>query len=184
MYRAEDYDGYFLWLCSLVNADMTRYSELLWTLHEMDFVWILELDESRSVDGLDLRREYFELCPDEDWIIVLEKGCSVLEMLIALARRIEGVLGDINTGDRTRVWFWEMLRNLGLKPYSNIRLEYDEDGSELMDVQLILSKWMNREFDIDGTGSIFPLMNPVHNQLERSIVYQMYDYLIENYPDE
>ena len=182
MFREEDYDGYFLWLCHLVSADMTRYSELLWNLYDMDFVWVLDIDASRSIDGLDLRKEYFDLFPEEDWVMLMEKSCSVFEMLIALSRRIDGVLGDVNTGDRTRVWFWEMIRNLGLKSYSNIRLEYDETGEELIDIQIILSRWMNREFDEDGKGSVFPIKEPMHNQRERSIVYQMYDYLMENYP--
>lgn len=183
MYEAEDYDGYFLWLCSLVNADMTRYSELLWILQDTDFVWVLELDESRAVDGLDLRREYVELS-GEDWVTFWERGCTVLEMLIAFARRIEGIMGDVNTGDRTRVWFWEMLRNLGLKPYSNIRMEYEDSReNDILEISMILSRWMNREFDCDGVGSVFPLRVAMHDQRERTLVYQMYDYIFENYPE-
>lgn len=178
---SDEFDGYFLWLCSLVNADMNLYSELLWNLQNTDFVWVLELDESRSVDGLDLRREYFETSL-EDWIIYWERDCTVLEMLVALARRIEGVLGDVNTGDRTRVWFWEMVRNLGLKPYTDSRMNFGDYDNDVFDIQMILSRWMNREFDVDGTGSIFPLKLTVHDERERSIIYQMYDYLFENYP--
>lgn len=194
IYKLEDYDEYFLWLCALVNADMDRYSELLWELHDTDFVWILDIDASRAVDGLELRKTYYALT-GEDWIEFWEHNCTVLEMLVALAQRMEGSMGDVNTGDRTRVWFWEMIRNLGLKPFDNTHLMYGgyirEDGvcrmintdEELMNVKIILVNWMNRDFDIYGNGSPFPLRYPAYDQRERSIVYQMYDYICENYPE-
>lgn len=173
----DEFDGYFLWLCDVVNADMARYSELLWNLHDMDFVWCLDLDESRANDGLALRERWYNQNPYEDWIVFLEKSCSVLEALVGLALRMEDMLSDINTGDRTRVWFWEMVRNLGLKRYTNEVVLTDPQA--VIDIQMIVERWMNREFDVDGQGSIFPLDYPVHDQRGLSIVYQLYDYLAD-----
>lgn len=184
MFSENDYDDYFLWLCSLVDADMNRYSELLFILFDTDFVWRLEQDESRRTEGLMLREEFYNYDRSQDWVMFLEKPCSVLEALIPIARRMNDILEGIDSSDMTRVWFWELLKNLGLNKYSNIRLEYEERESDLIDIQLILSTWMNRDFDVDGTGSIFPLKVPTKDQRERTIIYQMYDYAFENYIEE
>lgn len=174
----EEFDGYFLWLCDLVNADMSRYQELLWILHYTDFTWCMDLDESRAIEGLALRERWYNLNPYDDWIVFLEKDCSVLEALIGLALRVEDMLSDVNTGDRTRVWFWGMIRNLGLKPYTNERCLTYYTAS--IDIQMIVSKWLNREFDADGTGSPFPIAHPTRDQRELSMIYQLYDYLSDN----
>ena len=177
----DEYDEYFLWLCELVNADMDRYSELLFQLHDMDFFWVLELDSSRATEGLALREEWYGLNPYADWIMFLEKECSVLEALIGLARRMESMLSDLNTGDRTRVWFWEMIRNLGLKKYTNTKMA-GEFGA-ILDIQMVIDNWLNRDFDDGGWGSVFPLDNPTCDQRERSMIYQLYDYLFEKHPE-
>lgn len=184
MFEATEYDDYFLWLCGLVDADMTRYSELLYILHDSDFMWCLELDESRETEGLMLREEFYNQDLSQDWIMFLEKPCSVLEVLIPIARRMNDVFESVDSSDMTRVWFWELIKNLGLKKYSNIRLEYEDRENDLIDINLILSRWMNREFEPDGTGSLFPLKTPTKDQRERSIIYQMYDYAFENYISE
>lgn len=188
VFSEDDYDGYFLWLCDLVNADMTRYSELLFRLHDMDFVWCLEQDESRAVEGLMLREEYYGLTDYlEDWVMFMDKKCSVLESLIALARRMSDAMTETESGDTTRVWFWMFIKNLGLKPYSNIRLEapwYPTSESDLIDIQMIVHRWLNREFESDGVGSIFPLKEARHDQRERTLVYQMYDYIFENFVEK
>lgn len=178
----EEFDEYFLWLCDIVNADMLRYGELMWYLHDIDFVYCLELDESRAIEGLGLREEWYQQNPYEDWIVFMDKGCSVLEVLIGLARRIEAALSDVNTGDRTRVWFWEMVRNLGLKRYTNDVLRNDENAQ--MEVRMIVNRWLNREFDVDGRGSVFPIDIPNNDQRELSMIYQMYDYLFDHHSSD
>lgn len=180
----DEFDGYFLWLCELVNADLDRYSELLYILHMTDFVWSIAQDESRASEGLLLREEYYGLDPDEDWIMFLEKPCSVLEALIPLARRMNDMFEDENKSDMTRVWFWEFIKNLGLKKYSNVRLEtapiaYVE--TDFLDIQFILDNWLNRQFEFDGLGSPFPLKEAASDQREQSMIYQMYAYVTENY---
>lgn len=178
----DEFDDYFLWLCDLINADMNVYSEILFQLHDTDFVWALELDASRAKEGLELRKEYYDICHD-DWVMLMDKDCSVLEMLIALARRMDDMLVDDNTSTRVPIWFWEMFENLGLKKYTNtfLWLELEDD---LYDIQEILRIWMHRDFEPDGVKSVFPLRNPTHDQRERTIVYQMNDYVFENYISE
>lgn len=178
----DEFDDYFIWLCDLVNADMDVYSEILYQLHDTDFIWALELDESRAKDGLELRKEYYDICHD-DWVMLMDKGCSVLEMLIALARRMDDMLVSDDVGRRVPLWFWEMFDNLGLKRYTNTFLWLGRED-DLYDIQLILHIWMTRDFEPDGSQSIFPLKNPTHDQRTRTLIYQMNDYVFENYVEE
>lgn len=174
----EEYDGYFIWLCSLVDTDMSRYSELLYRLHDTDFVWCLDRDDGRAADGLALREEYCSIDIWNDWVMLMEKPCSVLEALIGLARRMDDMLSDDMVTNHVRVWFWEFIKNLGLKRYSNIVVSIcDAD----FDIQMILSRWMNREFDFDGSGSLFPLDEPCADQREKTIIYQLNAYVLEKY---
>lgn len=177
-----EYDDYFLWLCDLVNADLDRYSELLFHLHDTDFVWCLELDESRANEGLDLRKEYYELCGD-DWVMLMEKSCSVLEMLIALARRMDDMLVEDYTSSRVPVWFWEMVKNLGLKKFTDFAFLNATDD-DLYEFEMILHVWMHREFEFDGEGSLFPLRNCGSDQRDATIIMQLNEYVLENYVEE
>lgn len=178
----DEFDGYFLWLCDIINADLETYSELLFELYDSDFVWCMELDESRASEGLDLRKEYCDknIGFDTDWVMLMEKPCSVLEALIALSRRMDYMLIEDNTSERIAVWFWEMIENLGLKKYTNtvIWLGGDDDR---YDIWTILNRWMNREFSEDGSGSPFPLREAYADQREKTMVYQMNAYVLENY---
>lgn len=180
-----EFDGYFLWLCDLVNADLDKYSDLLFYLHDTDFVWCIELDESRANEGLDLRKEYCEVNKyfDTDWVMLMEKPCSVLEALIGIARRMDDMLIEDNTSERVAVWFWEMVKNLGLKRFTDFVFMNGKD-EDFYEFEMILNIWMNREFNENGEGSPFPLHHPTHNQQNRTIIYQLNDYILENYMED
>lgn len=182
---ANEFDDYFLWLANKVDADLSRYSELLYILYDTDFVYSsdIELDQSRCEDGLSLREDFVYENPGEDWVFYINRGCNVFEAILALAIRMEDNLAEDNSGDRTRVWFWQFIKNLGLGKYTNDRLTYQGYGREEDDfcIQEILNKWMFREFDYDGTGSIFPLKKASRDQRNRPIIYQMSDYIFENF---
>lgn len=171
--------GYFRWLCDLVNVDVNTHSSLMLQLMNREFVWCMELDESRAKEGLELRAEYG---------IELDTPCSVLEALIGIAKRMDDMLMEDNTSSRISVWFWEMITNLGLAQYSDYRLLIEDDALAYNDdmyyIDSVLDAWMNREFDSDGSGSIFPLKNPMHDQRNRTIVYQLNDYILENYLED
>jgi hypothetical protein len=180
----EEFDGYFLWLCDLINADMNRYSELCFALHSIDFVWVLELDEDRAEDGLSLRRKYYEQDISEDWIMFLDKPCSVFEALIGIARRMNYILEDEDSNDMSFMYFWEFIKNLGLKKYSNVRLKgrpKELIELDLIDIQTICDDWMNRNFGPDGSGTPFPLEFPFSDQRLQTINSSMNAYVFERY---
>ena len=194
MFNPDDYDDYFLWLCSLVDADMDRYSELLFTLYGIPFIWVLEQDQSRETEGLLMREEFYENDTSQDWIWFWEQPCSVLEALIPIARRMNDILTDDDTGDRTRVFFWRFIENLGLKKYTNGEMSlffeprlysYNDiyETTVYDTIKDLINSWLQRCFDWNGVGSIFPLEQADSDQRQTTIVYQMYNYIRENFPD-
>ena len=74
-------------------------------------------DLNRAGDGVALRARYVMLTHDtgdeiEGW---LEGECSILELLVAFASRIEtDYMNEFKLGDRTYKWFWTFLGNLDL----------------------------------------------------------------------
>lgn len=166
----EVYDDYHEWLCDLVRY--SEFDELFRVLDSTKFIYTLDLDSNRASDGMMLRTEY----TSESGYYVKGKGpCSVLEMLIGLARRMDYMIGDSQENeDRTCECFWEMIDNLGLGEYKDDR--FDEGK-----VREILDVWMRRQFCTDGKGSIFPLVYPAKDQRNLQIWYQMSEYIFENY---
>ena len=169
---------YFNWLyaqvASLRNKNPRRnYTFLLRQLHQKEFVDIIPNDDNRREDGRDLRLEFFEEVgaePDDEW---LHLGCSFLEMLIGLARRASFAASE---GD-TLVWFWTMLTNLGVRDFNDDLYEKDNPEEE---INLMLDEIIWRTYNYDGSGGLFPLREPVGDQRDVELWYQLCAYLIEN----
>lgn len=173
-------EQYFDWICELIDHtecdDETSYSNLLHYLNSVEFTYILEMDENRLEDGIDLRYRFgYEMNYPRD---VIENGlgndsCSVLEMMIALSIRCEeGFMDDIDEGDRTREWFWNMIENLGLGSMTN--LNFNERYSNT-----IIRKFLNREYASNGKGGLFTVKRPKCDMKDVEIWYQMMWYLDE-----
>ena len=151
-------ERYFNWLCEKVRA-YPRSMELLRWFHDTPFVFALDMDENRYKDGKDLRYQFQSLnsCPlwGESHRVIRDfyhRPCSMLEMMVAVAISMEFVLADDERGDRTQVWFWEMVHALGLHnlPPENRNREYFDEKMRI---------FMNREYEPDGHGGLFIVMN-------------------------
>lgn len=164
---------YFGWLygqvCNIKLKNPSRtYWKLLRLLHTKEFVWIIPNDDNRLEDGRLLRDEFVQevyVPEDQNWI---DLGCSMLEMLIALARRCS-FEDDLPVDE----WFWHMMENLGLNGYS------DRGGWSEQDVDEILDDVIWRTYEPDGRGGLFPLMDAPEDQREVELWYQMSEYLLE-----
>ena len=156
--------NYFLWLLHKIewySIDVYEHEDLLKYLFDTEFTWTIDHDANRAAKGLNLRYEY-----NKKWDYG-DTPCSVLEMLIALARDWEHeICYDFEKGDRSALWFWTMIKNLKLMD-SN---EYSK----------ILKKWLSREFDEDGYGSPFPRKNCDKDQRKVEIWMQLQGYVLEN----
>ena len=161
---------YFEYLVGYVTNKNTRYtySKLLKYLYNRTFIWTVNLDKNRAADGLALRARFF----DDD---ALKKPCSVLEMMIALADRIENhILWDPTKGDRTDLWFWSMIANMQLSKYKDT--SYNEH-----EVDNCVTRMLMRDYDSQGHGALFTVNEPIHDMRITDIWYQMNWWVVENY---
>lgn len=159
---------YFDWLCTKVlDHSNSAYLRLLTMLHKEEFVWLVGMDENRAEDGRDLRRDFFResgIERDSEWGNV---SCSILEMLIALARRAE-----FQTDDSVKWWFWRIIENIGLNDPFIPEVPFGDAIHTLM--------W--RLYDYDGMhGGMFPLIkHDFGDQRKVEIWYQLCHYIEDN----
>ena len=169
---------YFVWLLDKINLSerniMTsdQYGFLLDAMFQKTFYAVVNKDWNRSVDG-ELLREKFA---SEKNMKEPDLGdCRVLEMLVALSIRIENeVMYDHAYGDRTSEWFWMMVRNLGL-------LQFDNSHFSEKKVDEILTKFLDREYEPDGAGGLFPMKDSEKDQREIEIWWQMQAFILGKY---
>lgn len=169
-------DEYFEWICELVGnkryARGLTYRKLLMRLHDIEFTWVIPMDENRADDGINLRRKYM-LHHDVDYNIYdyVNGPCSVLEMMVALAVRCEeNIMDDALISDRTGQWFWGMVRSLGLNSVndSNFDIDYVDD---------VIASFLNRDYRPDGKGGLFTIRNCDSNLRDVEIWWQLNWYL-------
>lgn len=181
--KFDDYPDYFVWLCEIVHVDTGYSDESFWSLAKIlwntDFIWILDMDLDRAEDGIALRERYSRIGGTYNY----SGPCTVLEMLIALADRMDCVLDELDGECKIPLYFWEMINNLGLSSYSDLKFTQNEDQRDhyYQEIDAILDNWMNRNIGYDGMWGLFPLRNPKEDQRDIDIWYQANAYMLENY---
>lgn len=165
---------YFKWLYGQVSSVKEKnpsrtYWNLFRHLYQKEFVWIIPNDDNRAEDGKELRYLFVEeqrIDPvDEDWYHL---GCSILEFLIALSRRVA-----FETDDEALGWFWKLIENLELERF-NDNVTYPKD-----EIEEILNTVMFRTYDRKGNGGLFPLKRASKDQRDVEIWYQVCEYIME-----
>ena len=172
-------DHYFSFLCSLVSIrDIESYSILLKHLHSIQFTWFVPNDDNRESDGISLRERFVDINGlgfyEQN---TLNEACSVFEMMIGLAYRIENIMEDDSGSNSAATWFWIMVSNLGMDLYTDYN--YDRVWTSI-DVDNIISTVVNRTYDAKGHGGLFPLRRTKFDQRKMELWYQMNLYLREN----
>ena len=175
-------EEYFEWLTYVVNIGKD-HTELARMLHNREFYSIWSNDQNRVEDGKMLRNIFRDETLYNNYECLERPNCSVLEMLIALAIRMESILEDPAEGDRTISWFWLFLDNLGLSKYTNYNIKYGA-GNPVTEINDILDDLIERRYKRSGEGGLFPLKNAKKDQRKVEIWYQLSSYLLENYIDE
>jgi hypothetical protein len=165
---------YFAWLYRQVaDPDITErsltYWKLLKELFTREFTWSIPNDDNRSEDGKELRQEFMseESIDDADaeW---LELGCSVLELMVGLSRRLA-----FEAEGEPHYWFWDMMENLGIHNYS------DDRRLQRKAIGVILDRVIFRTYKRNGEGGFFPLCAPVKDQRKVELWYQLSAYVLE-----
>ena len=169
-------EEYFEWLYSQVASAKLKnpartYRSLLGQLYVKEFVWIIPNDDNRLEDGRDLRHEFIIEQGlehvSEQW---LDMGCSMLEMLIGLSRRL-----SFEAEGEARDWFWHLMDNLGFMHLNDRDWSEEHEGfvGEILDTVI----W--RTYMPDGHGGLFPLRHPEEDQRDVELWYQLSAYILE-----
>jgi len=170
---------YLSWLYEQVavpefhDRDLT-YWKLLKILYQKPFEWdVVKNDENRASDGIALRgqfilRKQIEEA-DPNW---LEMDCSMLELMVGIAKRLEFEVGY----GGAHYWFWVMMDNIGLIGFSD---EKRFTKRQVARIESILDDVIERNYEPNGVGGLFPLKHSRYDQRKRELWYQMNDFILE-----
>lgn len=156
-------ERYFEWLCELVKVDK-KYSMLMRKLYSKEYYWILKMDENRSEDGKTLRSKFGES---------ISGPCTLLEMFIALSLRWYTELVSTDGSESGfEPYFWKLIKNLGLNKYPDKKFDVER-------VDYILETFLDRTYEFNGKGGLFPLKKTDIDQRKVELWYQLQNYEIE-----
>lgn len=169
-------DRYFEWLYAHVgsvrnNNPSRSYWNLLRKMYTTKFYWFVHNDDNRVLDALELRVEFLHRWGTEDVDVTwIHDDVSILEMLIALGRR-----AAYEGGKESADWFWEMVKNLELRDYTDAVYEISIEE----EVVEVLQRLNDRKYERDGQGGLFPLKDARQDQRLVELRYQLSAYLLE-----
>lgn len=171
-------EEYLRWLEPQIRDEYGRpgtdtYWDLLTVMFEKEFVWTVPHDDSRMLDGLDLRVEF---CHAQHIRLDALRNlgpCSFLEVLIGLSRRLSFMAGGSAPG-----WAWQLLCNLELHRMTDpLSQRHISKANDILDAVI----W--RTYQPDGSGGFFPLAWPDGDQTQIELWYQMAAYIDEIHPE-
>lgn len=174
-------ETYFEWIYNMVcdeKYNMQTYQKLLSYLFDRTFDYELGDDRNRYSDGVDFRYQ-FGYQNDYPMMTIKKfldnRPCSVLEMIIALAYRLEDqIMDDEEYGNRTAQWFWNMISSLGLA-------HMNDDQFDLDICEEVVDDFLHRRYEPNGRGGLFTLNNPQEDLRYVDIWTQAMWYLDENF---
>lgn len=169
--QAEYYEWMYGRMCYGRCSDNISYHKLFEFLHGVEFSYMIHGDKNRAEDGRDLREYFAHIHDIEDISDLINGPCSILEMMIALAIRIEdSIMDNPEIGDRAPQWFWKMIVTLGL---GGMR----DDLFNQKKAEKIINRFLNREYESDGKGGLFRVRDCEHDMRNVEIWVQMLWYL-------
>lgn len=173
-------DEYLDWMYDIVcDKDYVQhlsYKSLFDALYNIDFYPLIAMDANREEDGIALRYRFGREnnINEQEIAHYLDcKPCSVLEMMIALAIRMEDqIMDNPEYGNRSGQWFWEMIVTMGLGSCNdnNFHTEY---------THAVVNHFLERQYSPNGIGGLFEISNPNIDMRNVEIWYQMQYYLGE-----
>lgn len=173
-------DDYIDWMYTLVcDKDYVRnlsYKKLFEHLYSTDFTAKLPMDANREEDGIELRYRFGRMNKIPEPMIASyldQTHCSILEMMVALALRMEDqIMDNPEYGNRSGQWFWEMIVSMGLGSFSDDNFHIDSFNE-------IVAHFLDRSYARNGQGGLFVVQDPNVDMRNIEIWYQMHRYLGE-----
>lgn len=181
----ENFNEYYTWLISLIDppkqvvSSIRQHGMLLFELWKREFYWFDSHanEEARAMDGKTLRDQFlmdFDMTPNK----VPQGPCTVLEMLIAFALRIDTQVHDWRLGNRPWEWIEMFVNNLGFCDL------IDQDINPVRDAGYInarLETWMTHQLGQRGEGGLFRFKRPILTINDMDNWAQMNRWIIENF---
>lgn len=165
---------FFEWIYQKVEGK--GYRTVLELLYETEFYEIIPQDANRIQDGVAIRYKFAndvgipELVIDEKFD---NSTCSVLEMMYGLAVRIEDtIMSDKDFGDRTNIWFWMMIKSLGLYFMRDSKIK-DDLEEQKKNINYVIDTFLCRGYDSNGAGGLFTVNDTNKDMRDVEIWYQM-----------
>ena len=157
---------YFEWLLTQIEPDGVKegLAYLCGLLHGCEFHRRVGNDINRAIDGANLRKTFFEQFSQAEFDPIevnalLERECTWLEMLIALATKLDFLYEGTVEGR-----FIELVTNMGLGHLavydprrSRATYKYDQHVVEMTTTDID-----HNRFDRNGHGGLFPLRKSGH----------------------
>lgn len=142
---------YLRYLLKGINFNKKEWYDVLKDLHSINFYWDdrVPMDENRALDGVYERKYFFKDMGVRGEFLF---PCSVVEMLVALSKRISDEYVYAKGGDEDETWiiFLFFVKNLGINP---------DTSKETLTRNVKF--WLKRDYMDDGIGSILPLSHRV-----------------------
>lgn len=173
-------DPYFDWLCMKIgvnpNNPKRNYGKMIRMLHGINYYPMLVMDENRANAGIQLRVDFMQR--HGQYGSSTNRGpCTLLEFMIGLASSMNFLMGGEDNPHHTEWYFWRMMRNLGLRKFTD---DYWESCNGEMYVEDAADRIINRQFLPNGEGGLFPLMGNHGDQRMTEVWQQMQYWLGEN----
>ena len=168
---------YIEWISELIfpiDSYRQKYSKLIEGLHSIGFTSVFPMDMNRIMDGVDLRYRFgYETRVPIELIdeFLYKNQCTVLEVMVALCLRCEeNIMYDDQYGDRTSVWFKQMM----------ISMHIDTLTDDKYDKYLLFDRvqiMMSHRYSEDGEGGLFTVKNCTQDMRDLELWKQMCLYL-------
>lgn len=171
--------AYFEWLCEKIlptarsHSPIRTHWKLFNLLYRIEFTYSVNYDENRAFDGIQFRNHFLDEYADRSDTFWLNQPCSVLELLVGMAHRLEFMGG----GDY-KEWFWEMLENAGII-FSTTNDHY-WDGQVEEAVRKRIDDIIHRRYQFTGEGGFFPVPDTDKDQRKVELWYQMAEYVVND----
>lgn len=174
------YEDFLTGYAGLHSRYGKRYYMLSAVLAKVPFVSVFANDENRAEDGKRLRLFFAKQYKAEEEgrvLDILSGTCSLLEMMIGLAQRLDGMAYGVGDRVETTHWFFVLLENLGWTAFDDDAM-IEEDAREELKIRIDIL--LERLYHPDGSGGFFPLKSPKKDQRKVEIWYQANAWMIEN----
>lgn len=174
---------YFQWLIDNIPGHES-YSMLLYSMFSKDYYYDknIAIDSCRADDGINMRYLYLENdTPEDKRVYFYSRPCTVLEWLLGMAKRCEDtVMFNEDEGDRTMLWFWSMIDNMGFSKYTDSAWNAQIQAN----INDRLDDILSRRIPSDGAGTPFPISETPENMQKCDWWRALNLWLNENFSDE